>query len=369
MSRFLLKPGTPSMSQSHQASSPLLCAAVLSLASSALGLAEAQEAIPVRVLDDLKKATTFVYVKGDTWATSGSGFLIERKGSVGHVVTNAHVVAPGGKQAEHIVLVFNSGADQERAVLSELVARDDERDLAVLKVKTNGLPRPVSLTSSAVLRETLTVYIIGFPFGAALSVDKGAPAVTIGKGTISSIRKSRAGELVSIQIDGDLNPGNSGGPIVDSKGALIGVALAKIEGTQIGMAIPTGQLEELMLGGVGRIGAQVLERKRGQVKLQVQVELIDPMGKLKGVTLLSSPKDKLHKEPAPDRDGEWTPAARVMSQHRLKAEGLFATGEILLKSRADGEQAYVFQLKYLRGDHKTKYTKPSEVMVDFSEGE
>jgi len=357
------------MSQSYRTLYLAVCVGALSLASSLLSLAQAQEAIPARVLDDLKKATAFVYVKGDSWATSGSGFLIAKKGSVGHVVTNAHVVAPNGKQPKHIVLVFNSGTDDEKAVLSELVGQDDERDLAVLKVKMNGLPRPVSLTSNVVLRETLTVYIIGFPFGAALSVDKGAPAVTIGKGTISSIRKSRSGELVSIQIDGDLNPGNSGGPIVDPKGALIGVALAKIEGTQIGMAIPPSQLDEMMLGGVGRIGAHVLEKKRGQVKLQVQVELIDPMGKLRGVTLLSVPKDKLRREPAPGRDGEWGSAARVMSQHRLKAEGLFAIGEIVLRSRAEGERAYVFQLKYLRGDHKTKYTKPSEVMIDFSEDE
>ncbi len=72
----------------------------------------------------------------------------------------------------------------------------------------------------------------GFPFGKALSTTKGNPAVTVGKASVSSLRTGPDGGLAYVQIDGNLNPGNSGGPVVDAKGRLVGVAVATIKDGQ-----------------------------------------------------------------------------------------------------------------------------------------
>ena len=95
-------------------------------------------------------------------------------------------------------------------------------------------PSGVNTTDRAPLAETMPVYIFGFPFGEMLATSKANPAVTIGKGTISSLREDDAGDAAVIQIDGDVNPGNSGGPVVDARGRLVGVTVAKVKGRTSG---------------------------------------------------------------------------------------------------------------------------------------
>src|SRR5439155_14403710 len=130
------------------------------------------------------------------------------------------------------------------------------------------------------------VYMFGFPFGQALSINKGNQAITVGKGSVSSIRENERGEVERVQMDGDLNPGNSGGPVVDSKGRLVGVAVAKIDNTRIGIAIPAFELSKMLLGRIGGISVANTPRDPGQVDFKVQVQLIDPMHKLKEVSVL-----------------------------------------------------------------------------------
>src|SRR5205823_13549508 len=134
--------------------------------------------------------------------------------------------APPRPRVPLIEVVFNGGRRTETVVRAEVVAADPFRDLAILRVRNaKDLPKPINLTAKPELVETLPVYIFGFPFGEALSTSRGHPAVTVGKGSISSVREDDRGEQKIVQIDGDLNPGNSGGPVVDAKGRLIGVAV------------------------------------------------------------------------------------------------------------------------------------------------
>src|SRR5207302_2982421 len=108
-------------------------------------------------------------------------------------------------------------------VPAQVLAADKERDLAILRVKgVKNLPKPLNLAAKVELVETMGVYIFGFPFGEALAGRKGNPAITVGKGSVSSIREDDRGETKIVQIDGDVNPGNSGGPVVDDKGRLVG---------------------------------------------------------------------------------------------------------------------------------------------------
>ena len=68
------------------------------------------------------------------------------------------------------------------------------------------------------LRETESLYIAGFPFGKAMGDGKKNPAISITPGAVSALRMGADDVLDVIQLNGDLNPGNSGGPIVSRKG-------------------------------------------------------------------------------------------------------------------------------------------------------
>ena len=71
----------------------------------------------------------------------------------------------------------------------------------------------------------------GYPFGRMLAADKGYPAVSVNTGTITALRR-KEGKLSTIQLDASVNPGNSGGPVVDKKGNLIGIVVSGILGGQ-----------------------------------------------------------------------------------------------------------------------------------------
>ena len=331
-----------------------------------LTLLTAPQSIPEKTLAKLKDATVFVQAEDTRWKATGSGFLLHTDGSTGYAVTNAHVVSSGGRVAASVRLVFKSGSSDEFTADAQVAALDESRDLAFLKIERDGLPAPISPDSKVKLRETLPLFILGFPFGEALSSSRRNPAVTVGRGTVSSLRNDDYGRLSVIQIDGDLNPGNSGGPIVDEKGALVGVAVAKVEGTQIGMAIPADDLKEMQQGRVGGVTVNQIPEEGGGVRVEVTATLIDPMERMQRVSVLLVPREKLKADPKPDASGAWGPATAGMKEVKLDIKDRAATGSIVLSGTAGKDEPYVFQTKYVRGDSKTIHTQPSDLAVAFS---
>jgi S1-C subfamily serine protease len=215
---------------------------------------ETDSQLPAKVLAALKGATVYVKLEAGRLSATGSGFLFKTEGETGYVVTNHHVIdlPPRSRLIGQVRLVFWSGTRKERNVPAELVASDAGRDLAILKVTDfPDLPAPIDLGQRVELVETMTVWMVGFPLGDALSVTEGNPAVTISKGSVSSLRRNDRDEMSVVQIDGELNPGSSGGPVVDSAGRLVGVAVAKMAGTRIGMAIPPSELTQMLRAGLG----------------------------------------------------------------------------------------------------------------------
>jgi S1-C subfamily serine protease len=217
-------------------------------------------------LQELKAAT--VYIKNTTanvGRATGSGFVVRSQGDTVWVVTNHHVVAPlkpedmPGRRfpgrprvparpgAVELTAVFRSGTPEEQSLRAAVVADDAKNDLAVLKLSgVRDAPRPIDCKRAPKLVETMRIWAFGFPFGAELDPRKANPAITVTQGTVSSLRLDGRGELSAVQIDGDLNHGNSGGPVVDETGALVGVAVAKIEDTRIGFAVPVKMLNQLL---------------------------------------------------------------------------------------------------------------------------
>ena len=153
---------------------------------------------------------------------------------------------------------------------------DQTSDLALLRVEEKQLPAPLPVSATNTVRETETVYAFGFPFGNEFGKE-----ITVSKATVSSLRKSPAGSLLKIQLDGGLNPGTSGGPVVDGKGNAIGVAVSGVRNSQIGFAIPGEHLVSFLNGRLSKAHVGTAYKDGDGLKLPISFEVVDPLGRLK----------------------------------------------------------------------------------------
>lgn len=214
---------------------------------------------------------------------SGSGFIFTPDG---YVMTNSHVV----HGASEINAVLNNG----RRLPAQLIGDDPGTDVAVIRLTASGLPA-APLGDSQKIRVGQLVVAIGNPYGFQCTVTAGVISA------LGRSLRSASGRLIDdvLQTDAALNPGNSGGPLVDSRGQVVGVNTATImpaQGLCFAIAINSAKLVAAELLHSGRIVRAYIGIAGQNTQLQRRVTrfhaLTTPGGVIAATVEPQSPADR-----------------------------------------------------------------------------
>jgi serine protease Do len=270
----------------------------------------------------LRRSTVQIRSTSARRQSAGSGVIWDADGTI---VTNAHVLGSGSNpgQGTHLVELWDG-----RSFPAAVQVRDDPRDLATLKVSTSGLPAATFRNDR--VRPGELVVAVGNPLGFTGALTTG---IVHAAGPFQGL-----GRRPWVQAAIRLAPGNSGGPLADAAGYVVGINTMIVSGG-IALAVPSSAVEGFLRNGAGpRIGVTVqpvrLNRRNGLGLLVLSVE-------------------------------EGSPAGQASL---LIGDLLIGTHEASLASAADLIDAIAeadsgrLKLRFLRGDH----TREREVVVSLA---
>jgi hypothetical protein len=192
------------------------------------------------------------------------------------------MLSPDSRPPLSVEVIINSGQEgQEKHLKARVLGVDRASDLAVLAVPEGslGLPKALTVSKAGDLHELDALFVAGFPLGESLGKE-----ITIRPTSVSSLRKKN-GVLDRVQVNGGMDPGNSGGPVVDGNGEVVGVAVSGIEGRLINFAIPGERVHTILNGRISGMGIGQPFRENGKLGIPVNVEMIDPRNRITEVAL------------------------------------------------------------------------------------
>ena len=189
------------------------------------------------MVDRVKKSTAFVM----TPFATGTAFCIHPNGIL---CTNAHVVE-GVTFDDTVQVILNSGDPLATAVAARPIYVDVVNDLALLAMNEPGLYPALQYRLERDAVELEEIFSFGFPFGNDLRLDANQfPSVSVNAGHVTALRRSNE-KLELVQFDAQVHPGNSGGPIVDRGGVVVGVVTSRLGDSGLNFAIPSREIESL----------------------------------------------------------------------------------------------------------------------------
>ncbi len=304
------------------------------------------------VLGRVKAATVYLRVTlPDGRIGMGSGFFGLEKGIV---LTNAHVLGmldPDSRLPQRIDVVRDGGTPQEKSYLGQVLGVDRSSDLAVLRVTGDNHPRPLQVRPARGLKETQSVFVFGFPLGERLGKN-----ISVRRSSVSALRTNAQGVLDQVQLEGGMDPGNSGGPVVNSRGEVIGVSVRKILATQLNFAVP-GEFVRVIVNGrlTGLTTAPPFKASDG-VRVPVALTFLDPLKRLHKVSLdywagKPGPARPATQEAPRPADGDGP-----VKQARLAYQDGKADGEIVLPALSGGQVCW-FRPVFVDGAGNTSWAE------------
>ena len=209
-----------------------------------LKTANADEQINVRVYSSVNRSVVNITIASssegffgeETSTGTGSGFVIDREG---HILTNYHVV----ENANNVQVTLFDGSSHE----AKVIGADATNDVAVVKIKTaKERLFPVTFGDSSKMVVGLKVLAIGNPFGLERTLTTGIVSA------LDRSIKAKNGRTIKgiIQTDAAVNPGNSGGPLLNSMGEVIGINTAILsqvgQSAGISFAVPINAIQRIL---------------------------------------------------------------------------------------------------------------------------
>ncbi len=181
---------------------------------------------------------------GDSYAL-GTAFVLDREG---HLVTNEHIIAT----APELRVVLADGSE----LTARVVGRDSKLDLALLKIDAPvAMLKPVRLGESGALKVGEWVLALGNPQGTEVTASAGIIS-SLGASERDNIAGTRTNYQSFLQTDATINVGNSGGPLIDTSGAVIGICSAiESSGDKVNLVVPIDRAKQIfpMLKKDGRV--------------------------------------------------------------------------------------------------------------------
>lgn len=229
----------------------------------------------------LGKAATALLEVGKP-KTSASAVCVH---SSGVFVTSQHAVA-GVPWHQPVKLILNPNTPNQLEVGAQVVRQAPELDLAALRVvgQFGREFETLEIGDDSQLFETMAVTGFGFPFGRSLAERDALPSISVNVGRITSLRM-KEGRLSRIQLDVALNPGNSGGPVVDDQGKIVGIVKSGVLGTGVNFAVPSSEVRDFLSRPDVRVRPSVVPRSQLHGPVEFTIELVQLLSSEKELTV------------------------------------------------------------------------------------
>lgn len=319
---------------------------------------DGNEALAADILKKVKQNTVYIETERDGGGGTGSGFFAFEKNLV---VTNAHVIDmidEGKPEPKSVRVYMNHGArNQKDYKVIQIVKVDRKHDLALLRLAAaykEEYPEGMQLASSLTTRETQKVFSLGFPFG-----NSAGKEVTVTPMSVTSHRYED-GRIKLVQFGGgSLNPGNSGGPIVDASGRVVAVAVSifterngssTVTNTGISFGVPADEASALFFGRPDRLELFPPIRKGDSLQLPLVFRLSEHSGRnvAPKVKVVTGEEKKPPENPA--GGGETTELKPGENKQQY-------SGSLMLPELQDGK-VYWLQSQLTLGDNETNWLEP-----------